>query len=277
MKKNLLTIFGIAILGIGLQVTLSSSSNGRAFSANSGNTGAPGEVTTCRSCHGTGFGTTVSIVIKDSVGNPITSYVPGTIYTAEFTVNANGASRYGYQLVSLTGSNTPVNGFANPDTNTRLVTLANGRQYAEHAGKSIVNMFTTQWTAPVLGTGNVRFYGGGAAVNNNGTTGGDGGNTATLSLTENTSVGIAKTSIDEGFSVYPNPVKDIIYLRGKSAETGVYVAELFDMQGKLVFSKDIIVNQQEVNSISTEQVKSGNYILRLHKDGVSVQKKLIVL
>ena len=91
MKKTLLSLFGISIALIGLQVLLVSSSNGRAFIANSGNTGAPGESQTCRSCHGTGFSTTVTLVVsKDSaLGNPVSSsYIPGDVYDAEFTVNA---------------------------------------------------------------------------------------------------------------------------------------------------------------------------------------------
>jgi hypothetical protein len=53
-----------------------------------------------------------------------------------------------------------------------LVTLSIGRQYAEHAGKSVSNSFNTQWTAPASGTGPITFYGAGAAVNQATTDGG---------------------------------------------------------------------------------------------------------
>ena len=66
MKKTILSIFFSSIVLIGFNIVLTSSSRGRASDANSGNTGAPNETTTCRSCHGTGFGTTVAITIKDN-------------------------------------------------------------------------------------------------------------------------------------------------------------------------------------------------------------------
>jgi len=276
MKKTLLSLFGISIALIGLQVLLVSSSNGRAFIANSGNTGAPGESQTCRSCHGTGFSTTVTIVIKDTLGNPVSSYIPGDIYDAEFTVNSTGASGYGFQMVSLNSSNGPVNGFATPSSNTRLVTLNTGRQYAEHAGVSASNIFSTKWTAPATGTGTVTFYGGGAAVNNNRNNGGDGGNTTTLNLTENTSVGLVKATLNNELLVYPNPASNVINIKNTASDATTVVAQLYTISGQLVMSQNLSLQQNTAQSLNVSTFENGYYLLRISTDGQIVDEKILI-
>lgn len=275
MKKITLSLFSISILVLGLQTMLTSSSNGRGFAANSGNTGAPGEATTCRTCHGTGFGTTVNISIKDSNGVAVTSYIPGEVYDAEFTVNASGASRFGFQLVSLNSSNSPINGFSTPASNTRLVTLGNGRQYAEHKGKSITNSFATKWTAPQSGSGTIVFYGGGAAVNNNGNTGGDGGNITTFSLSENTTVGFIEASLRNELLIYPNPTRNVIKLRSTSELKGVK-AELYTTSGQLVLSEELSLATNDVQKLNVSRFERGLYILKISNGSDSLEEKIMI-
>ena len=276
MKKILLSIFGLFMLVIGIQITLTSSANGRAFAANSGNTGAPGETTTCRSCHGSGFGTTVTIAIKDTLGNPVTSYIPGNVYDAEFTVNASGASRYGFQMVSLNSSNGAVNGFSTPAANTRLVTLGSGRQYAEHFGKSVSNVFSTQWTAPASGIGTVTFYGGGAAVNNNGNNSGDGGNTTTLNLTENVSVGFVESTLRNELLVYPNPTRNVIKLKNTASNAKNTVAELFTVSGQLVLRESLNLQENSAEMLNVSKFENGYYILRISNNGQTLEEKIMI-
>ncbi len=276
MKKTLLSIFSLSILFIGAQITLTSYSGGPAFSQNSGNTGAPGESQTCRSCHGSALNTTVSLVIKDSIGNPVTSYIPGNVYDAEFIVNSTGSIRYGFQMVSLTSSNTPVNGFAAPAANTRLVILGTGRQYAEHFGKSVSNIFSTQWTAPATGTGTVTFYGGGAAVNNNGNIGGDGGNVTTLSLSENVSVGFVESTLRDELLVYPNPTRNVIRLKNTTSEAKNAIVELYTVSGQLVLTKNLSLQENVAKALNVSKFDSGFYILRVTTDGETVEEKIMI-
>ena len=276
MKKTLLSIFTISISIVALQLLLTSSSQGRANAANSGNTGAPSESTTCRSCHGSGFSTTVSIVIRDSSRTPVSSYVPGAIYDAEFTVNATRAQRYGFQMVSLDSRNAPVNGFTTPAANTRLVTLGTGRQYAEHAGASVSNIFSVKWTAPASGTGNVTFYGGGAAVNNNRNTGGDGGNTTTLSLTENTTVGITEPTLSNELLIYPNPTRNVLNIENTSNLIKNTTAELYDVQGKRVFLKNLNLLQHNAEKLNVSELNSGYYVLRVSSGAEQMELKIMI-
>ena len=276
MKKSIYTLFALSILTMGSVIILTSSSNGRAFAANSGNTGAPGEATTCRSCHGSGFGTTVSMLMTDTNGAPATSYIPGTVYNITFTVNSTGGTRWGYQLTSLTSNNTPIANFTNPSSNTRIVTLGNGRQYAEHAGKSTTNSFSMNWTAPPSGTGNVFFYGGGAAVNNNGGTNGDGGNTLSINIPENTSVGIVEPTLSDQFLVYPNPAKNFIKLKNSTVDLNEVTASIFDTSGRLVITENLSIKSDKVEKINTSKLKSGYYILKVISDQESFEKKILI-
>lgn len=276
MKKTILSIFSLVLLVTGAQLILTSSSNGRASVANSGNTGAPGESTTCRSCHGSGFATTVSMAIKDGQGSVISSYIPGTVYDAEFTVNSSGATRYGFQMVGLTSSSTPVNGFANPSSNTRLVTLGNGRQYAEHAGKSSTNLFTTKWTAPSSGTGDITFYGSGAAVDNTGGTSGDGGHTVTLNLTENTSVGFVEATLRNELLVYPNPAKNQLRIKNTATETKDAIAELYTISGQLVLQEEMSLVENNPKKLNISKLKNGYYILKVSQNGDTMEEKIMI-
>jgi len=278
MKKTIQTIFLLAVFGISAQLILVSSSNGRAFAASTGNTGAPGENTTCRTCHGTAFGTTVSLVFKDTSGAAVTSYIPGDVYTIDYTVNTTTGSpqRYGFQLVGLDTLNAAVNGFESPSSNSRIVTLGNGRQYAEHAGKSSSNTFSVKWAAPTVGVGSVIFYGGGAAVNNNRGTGGDGGNTTSLKILENTSVGIEENQFKNELSIYPNPATDVLFIKAKTNRFTTTKVSIINQQGQLVLEKSINLNTANKEMIPVYDLNRGLYILRIEEGNNSISSKVLL-
>ncbi len=190
-RSTFLSLLCLAFIGY---VFLTSSSNGRATAANSGNTGAPSESQTCGNCHAGGaYGpVTISIqVFTLGTTNPVTSYVPGQQYDLRVTVNKNAGTPagYGFQLTCLTlANNTPLAGYSNLASNVKqkLVTTGTyaGRTYTEHNGVGSNNIFNMRWTAPAAGTGSVRFYSAGNAVNGTGSTGGDNGGFSNLTLTE---------------------------------------------------------------------------------------------
>lgn len=196
MNYYLLRIFAL-VFGLSLIYSLlTSSSGGRATVANTGNTGAPSEATTCSGCHSGGaFGTvTMNIgVFQVGTNTPVTSYVGGTTYdmkvTVQFTSGTPGG--YGFQMTCLTSpANTPLAGYSSLAANVKQKTISsgpfNGRTYVEQNGVMNNPIFAFQWTAPASGTGTVKFYAAGNAVNATGSSSGDKSGTGSFTLPEAT-------------------------------------------------------------------------------------------
>lgn len=276
MKKNILITFSLTILLITIQLVLTAHSAGNAFGSNFGATGAPNELQTCMGCHGTGFNTTVSINIKDRNGSPVTSYVPLDIYTIDFVVNSTGAVGYGFQLLALDNSNLPFNGFSNPSTNSQVVTLATGRQYAEHTNTSATNVFSVDWTAPAVGTGDINFFGAGAAVDRNTQTSGDGGNVIKTTLNESSAVGIAETLSSNTISVYPNPTSDILNISHLGKELQPSTVRIIDLVGKVVSEQIIQGNLNQEKSINLGHLKKGIYIIEVTSKSENYSSKIAI-
>ena len=114
-------------------------SNGAAAMGLGDRTGSPvgGASSSCANCHSGGaFAPTISIDVKDASMNSITSYVPGTTYTIEYTVAAGSGSPsgYGFQGVALNASNGAAGSLVSALTsNTQIVTIG-GVDYLDHQG-----------------------------------------------------------------------------------------------------------------------------------------------
>jgi len=176
----------------GLYFLLVSNSNGRATNNNSGNTGAPGEATTCGGCHNAAsYGAVTAQIQVFELGTttPVLAYVPGTAYDMRVTINhtAGNPSGRGFQMTCLTVTgNTPLGGYSNLAPNVKQITLSTGpqagRTYVEHNGVTSNNQFNFRWTAPATGLGSVRFYASGNAVNGNSGSSGDTSGSSNLTL-----------------------------------------------------------------------------------------------
>lgn len=138
----------------------------------------------CANCHGGGsFSPAIAITVLDGT-TPVTSYVPGNVYTVRFTVTG-GAPRYGFQGVALTTANNAAGTLNSPGANTQVTSIG-GIPYVEHTSAvATTGIFTSQWTAPASGTGSIKIYGRGLASNSNGSTGGDNASSSVnITLTE---------------------------------------------------------------------------------------------
>ena len=72
-------------------------------------------------------------------------------------------------------------------------------------------------------------------------------------------------------SIYPNPVKDLVYINSKDA---VEKYEIIDVTGRLITS-GVPQKENQVSSVSTEKLTAGLYILKLHTTKGIVTKKII--
>ena len=162
-------------------------SGGTAANGNGDSTGSPGSSNTCGNCHNGGtFGTTISAIIRDQVGNVVTSYFPNDSYTIEYQVNSSfGFPSYGFQSVALSAANTNAGFFDSVLTANTQISGFGGRLLPEHSLASTSGNFKVRWVAPSAGTGDVTFYYIGNAVNNDNNTWGDQATpTVSLTLTE---------------------------------------------------------------------------------------------
>lgn len=179
---NKLRFLGVTFTLACFYILLISHSNGMATGHNDDRTGAP-NAGLCSNCHSGGsYGTPqVSIqVFTQNTTTPVTAYVAGTVYDMRVSVTpAQGSpGGYGFQMTALkTTGNTPLAGYSGLASNVKQKTITvgtySGRTYVEHNNVSTSGIFNFKWTAPVQGTGSVRFYASGNAVNNTGGSSGD--------------------------------------------------------------------------------------------------------
>jgi hypothetical protein len=269
MPRNFLPagLAALALAGATL-VLFPANSNGRAFSANQGNTGAPGEAGgTCGSCHGGGaFGpVSGSLAVTDAGGDPVAAWEAGETYDLTLTVAASGnPAGYGFQLTALDGTAQEAGTLAAGSANTRVATagLVDDRVYAEHAGASATNAFTVAWTAPTAGTGTVTFHFCGNAVNGNGASSADNAMPASsFSLPEaGAPTGLASLWPSD-LGVYPNPVRDgAVTLRGTWAPDALPDAALLDASGRVLRRWEAVTGGQR---LELGELPAGPAFLRL--------------
>ncbi len=187
-------VAALFVIGIGMILFTTSSSNGRATAANAGNTGAPGESQLCGNCHNGGAFGPVSVSIQMfllGTTTPVTSYIPGESYNLRVTVSNNSGNPvgYGFQLTALTTpGNLPLAGYSSLASNVKQKTVTvgavAGRTYIEHNGVTTNNVFNCVWTAPASGSGSIRFYAAGNAVNGNSSTSLDNSGSTSFTITE---------------------------------------------------------------------------------------------
>ena len=291
MKFRIIYTFFTLIL---FSLIFMASKDGRAFDQGWGNTGAPGDETlgnnprTCQSCHNTSSAiqVTIDIDVMDDTGTPISEYVPETVYDVKVTLNSSGNETpvaYGFQALCLKASlNVPGDdaaAFSNPAGNVRIATASNtgNRQYAEHKGPSSSNEFEFQWTAPEAGTGKVSFYTCGNGVNGNNSTNGDNAACTTLVLDENT-VSTQNLSADIQFTVFPNPIKDVLHIQFDSSVSGNFEMNIYNKLGQLYETKnlDLIIGESALQ-FDVSQLISGTYILQLTDGEKMTNRKLLKL
>ena len=271
-----------------LAVVFSSSSGGRAASANQGNTGAPGDNTnTCVNCHATtaSIQVTLRIDVLDDAGNSIAAsgYVPGTTYDAKVSINVDSGNPtgYGFQLLCLNApkgqSGPQATLWSEPAANVKISTITNGRKYAEHKGISNSNEFMVKWTAPEAGAGTVTFYSCGNGVNRNGATSGDNAACNTLTLEENitsASTTIHKTQIS--FSIFPNPVVEQLRLQAQVEQSGEYHFRILDLAGKTVLLGKMNLPQgKSSQSIDLNTLNDGIYLLNLEGNSQVITRQFV--
>lgn len=157
--------------------------NGNAVTGASFNSGQ-----TCAKsgCHkGGAFGGTLTMQLLDGNRNAVSAYEPGKSYTFRMKFNkTTGTPQYGWQTtVATSGTNLDINTWGALPVLTHVSKLS-GRNYFEHSTRATKDSVIVPWTAPAANTGAVVFYTAGNFVNADGNTTGDQVVTATLTVSE---------------------------------------------------------------------------------------------
>lgn len=263
-NKLYLTAFSLFVI-----IGLMSNSSGRANVFGQGVTGAPGDTNlTCASagCHSSGaFSPEANLSVTDAEGNAVTTFVPGETYDITLSVNATGnPDAYGFQMIALLDDNSSASNWTDIGDNTQIVSLGD-RDYIEHDGPSDVSEFSTKWTAPEAGSGDVTFYYSANAVDGNGSPAGDGGTNSQFKLFELTT---SSNDLEEiAVSIYPNPAVDYLNIQGENQE---YQYSISDLQGRKVRSATFTGNA----SIDLLDVDSGLYFLTIQNEEKMITKKI---
>jgi len=256
-------------------LALISNSAGRGTASGNGAADAPGDGITCASagCHGaSNFGPQIRITLSQD-GEEVSNYMPGETYKLDILVlAAQGApSRYGFQMTAVVDSDNSSGAgeFVDIGSSSKELTL-NGRSYLEHDGNINSPLFTTNWTAPAEGTGDITVYAAGIASNSNGNSGGDGGATSSMTFSESAPNSINEISEDE-MSIYPNPATDYIYI-DTELNTEAMTYEIRNLQGQIVLSSKVqnfsinIANLTKGLYIATIRDKNRVYTQKIYKE-----------
>ncbi len=269
--RNVYKLFALLVLF----VTLQSRSTGPGSTQNLQVTGAPGSTGntgTCANngCHSSGsFDPSLAIQLLDGV-NAVTSYQAGKTYMLKVSLSAaNGTpNRYGFQAVSLDGSDAQAGAWGDLGSGKQMVTLSN-RTYAEHSTPSAADVFEMEWVAPTVGTGDITFYSAGIASNNNGNPTGDGmANNSIIIEEEFVNSVLSSNKEKASLKVLPNPVHETLNLQINSFITGQFNVRIMDVMGRVVSQTPASVQVgQQVTTVEVNHLTPGMYIVQLCGSG----------
>lgn len=245
-----------------------------------GSTGSPGE-SDCSGCHKGGVAGSVTIS-----GIPDWKYKLDSTYHITVTVSQISATMFGLGVEALKKSdNTDAGLFTITDAGTQLLP-GNGRQNVVHktdGGKVTTSgsrAFTFDWKAPATDEGVVTFYvasiAGPADASMSTKT------TYTKSQLVNsptTTVGIEKLTSVSGFSIYPNPVKDVINISFINSVNGNVKATLHSINGQKVadlFNENMPKGAVEKHIAVSDKWVEGTYFMQMEQGGKSTVQKILI-
>lgn len=238
--------------------------------APSGQTGSPGDASTCSSsCH-TQPGTQTTEAVSVSSDIPASGYIAGTTYTFTITTTGGG-SKTGFQVSPQDAVGNLIGTLIASGAGTQF--SAGGSTHITHsAAGTSSSSWTFEWTAPAGGTGDVTFYVAVNFTNNMSDQTGDVVVNETHVVQEST-VGISEAEL-AALSVYPNPVIDELHIAAKDVDEEITIT-LFSMDGKKVL-EETHEGGEVIVDVASKSLNTGVYFLQLEVEGKSTIKKLLI-
>ncbi len=218
-------------------------------------------------CHDDGvFNPSVTIeLLKDNMA--VDKYQPGESYNMKVTITASQGlpSAYGFQAVALSESNEDAGAWGAIPAGMHSITLPNNRTYVEHSmPNETSNSFECEWIAPQAGFGDVTFYTAGNAVNLDTESSGDGAATRQLTVSEEDPDGIKSAQQLLNFTIFPNPVAEVLNFKIGSRYSGELDLQITDTQGKIVQVEHFeLIEGQNDKNINVSNLSKGLYLIHL--------------
>ena len=83
---------------------------------------------------------------------------------------------------------------------------------------------------------------------------------------------------DLDFNIYPNPTEGLVQLSFNTNESSFCHINIFDLNGKLVFQKDAVINTGQIEiQLDLSTIGKGSYHIEIRTDRSILNKKLIVI
>jgi hypothetical protein len=232
----------------GLTVVLTSNSSG----PGGNRTGSPGSSGTCTSCHGSNNNLASSVtaeLIDKSTNTPVTDIIPSTTYTLRIKSKGN-SSKMGFQAVILDASNAPAGTFGAAPSKTN-VSSSKVWGHTSPGTSNGENVWEIDWQAPSSISGNLNIYAASVISNGNGSDNGDDVKTAVQQLKANSN---STTVLSQNaVKLLGNPIT-----KGNQLEINqtLKMAVVWNLNGQ------VVLKQNNCNSINVTDFHSGNYILQ---------------
>ena len=226
-----------------------------------GRTGAPGDNSTCGSCHNSSplapLNENISVTIN---GDPLTAsfeYDNLTTYAMRLSIDNPASSRGGFSLTVLDENDEMAGALSTIDGNAQLYTLSNRTYLAHNSNAATAWDFT--W-APNGVNGEVTFYASVNDANNNGLISGDIIRPYVLKINPSGATSITASVIEEVLSI--NVVGHEIYLDVYNTVPYRITARLLSMNGAQSIPNSTLTPGSKT-IVDASSIPSGMYILHI--------------
>lgn len=285
-KRNvpILLLFLTAGLLWGFELVMHGGSHGRNQSGPpSGVAGDPaGNGKTCAKsgCHTGTSPKNLDGLIQSDI--PSGGYVPGNTYTITASISRSGHSRFGFQISPQNSNKEKLGTLKSTGPETQLIGGDNG--YITHTSSGTDNQggksWTFDWKAPSAGTGKVTFYGAFNVTNSDDWDSGDSVFVSTLTVSEDSAVGIAPGALKKGaveVRTASNGGRVIVELP-MDADALVDI-DLVDLRGRVVqdlHEKELGRGTHEFSFDIAENSSSGIFFVRMTTPNDRFTEKILL-
>ena len=256
----------------------------RSSGAPNGRTGAPGDMTCQNGCHNSfnlnsGPGST-----NISSNIPETGYISGETYTINLTVKQSGRTKYGFGALSYGATaNDGVGTIAITDADRTQLNTEGNKEYVTHTSSGNTQsqdsaLWSFDWTAPDIGTGDVSIYAAFVAASNSNGNQDDHVYTDTLNISESLTNAIGKLAGIPELKVFPTFVREQVNIELFAERTSDFEIRVLDQQGRVVYHlNQYLRTGKSIFSVNTSNWPGGMYYVHLRNEKSSTVEKVIRL